>query len=274
MSSTDLVYAGSRPQRCGRGLRYSSAWTKKPGGRSNEQGRGGASGVCGLPERRIPLYHTRPKYSSFSASRRDTRRRSRHPMNESQANNELEGPVMRKFDPWEGSRYATEGIGGTRLLILGEANYGKAGHDTRTVTCDMVRELGQKHRFRFYSTVQRLVSGGRGRLSDAERIDFWERVAFYNYIQAFPGPHSRIRPTADMWLAAKEPFKQTLEELCPHVVLVLGVELRRQLPSTQTEATFCYIPHPSSRGVRYEQWQPVIKQALSERNTNPNDRNA
>ena len=42
MSSTDLVNAGSpQQQRCG-GLRYSPAWTKESGDRSNEQGRGGA----------------------------------------------------------------------------------------------------------------------------------------------------------------------------------------------------------------------------------------
>jgi hypothetical protein len=176
---------------------------------------------------------------------------------------------MRKFDPWKGSLYATEGIGGTRLLILGEANYGKDGHDIRTVTIDMVRALGQQQRFRFYSTVQRLVSGGRGSLSNAERTDFWERVAFYNFIQAFPGERARIPPTAEMWLAAKEPFLQTLDELRPHVVLVLGIRLRSHLPTTHTEATFCYIPHPSSRGVRYEEWHPIIKKALTERNANP-----
>jgi hypothetical protein len=42
MSSTDLVNAGSPPRQRGGGLRYSPAWTKKSGDRSNEQGRGGA----------------------------------------------------------------------------------------------------------------------------------------------------------------------------------------------------------------------------------------
>ena len=42
MSSTDLVNAGSPPQQRGGGLRYSAAWTKESGDRSNEQGRGGA----------------------------------------------------------------------------------------------------------------------------------------------------------------------------------------------------------------------------------------
>src|SRR6188474_1327044 len=42
MSSTDLVNAGSPPRQRGGGLRYSAAWTKESGDRSNEQGRGGA----------------------------------------------------------------------------------------------------------------------------------------------------------------------------------------------------------------------------------------
>jgi hypothetical protein len=42
MSSTDLVNAGSPSRQRGGGLRYSPAWTKESGDRSNEQGRGGA----------------------------------------------------------------------------------------------------------------------------------------------------------------------------------------------------------------------------------------
>jgi hypothetical protein len=96
---------------------------------------------------------------------------------------------MRAFDPWIGSRYATDGIKGIRLLILGEAHYGTGEAERqKTHTTEIVRLLAQKSRFRFFTATQRLVSGGRGWLSDQERVEFWERVAFYNYIQSFPGP--------------------------------------------------------------------------------------
>jgi hypothetical protein len=69
---------------------------------------------------------------------------------------------MRVFDPWIGSRYMSDGIRGIRLLILGEAHYGISGHETNAFTTEVVRSLGQQGRFRFFSTTQRLVSGGRG----------------------------------------------------------------------------------------------------------------
>ena len=170
---------------------------------------------------------------------------------------------MRTFDPWIGSRFKSDGIRGIRLFILGEANYGTGeGERQRTHTADIVRMLGVQGRFRFYTVTQRLVSGGRGRLSDAERAEFWERVAFYNYIQSFPGPKARWRPTPEMWAAARDPFLQTLKEVDPQIVLVLGHELRRNLPHIPAGIEVCAVQHPSYPGFRYAQWQPVVEAAL------------
>jgi len=170
---------------------------------------------------------------------------------------------MRTFDPWIGSRYKTDGIRGIRLLILGEAHYGTGQDEHRRMhTTEIVRMLGQQGRFRFHTVTQRLVSGGRGWLSDKERTEFWERVAFYNYIQSFPGPRARWRPTPEMWLAAQQPFLQTLQEVNPGLVLVLGHELRRNLPQVPAGIDLCAVQHPSSRGFRYARWQPVVKSAL------------
>lgn len=170
---------------------------------------------------------------------------------------------MRTFDPWIGNRYASDGIGGTRLLILGEAHYGPTNGERGTYTEEMIRLLGQQHRFRFYTTTQRLVSGGHGWLSNAERRDFWERVAFYNYIQSFAGSGPRIRPTPEMWSAARDPFLTTLAEVNPQVLLVLGRELRYHLPDLPPHLRVCAVPHPSSRGFRYANWQPAVQTVLN-----------
>jgi len=169
---------------------------------------------------------------------------------------------MRTFEPWIGSRYATVGVGGVKLLILGESHYGPTGDERATFTTEMIRQLGQQGRFRFYTATQRLVSGGRGWLPDAERSAFWEQVAFYNYVQSFPGPRARWRPTPEMWSAAKAPFLQTLAEVEPQVLLVLGRELRRNLPELPTGASVCAVQHPSSRGFRYADWQPSVQATL------------
>ena len=169
---------------------------------------------------------------------------------------------MRKFDPWIGSRY-TDGIGGVRLLILGEAHYGTDEEKCdQTHTTEIIRKLGQQGRFRFHSVVQRLVTGGRGWLSAADRAEFWEKVAFYNFIQSFPGPKSRVRPTAEMWLTARQPFLQTLQEIAPQLILVLGHQLSSNVPPAPDGIVVCHVQHPSSRGFQYAKWQPVVQTAF------------
>jgi hypothetical protein len=154
---------------------------------------------------------------------------------------------MRTFDPWVGSRYEAEGYQGVRLLVLGEAHYSTEA-PRPTFTTEMVRVLAQQGRFRFFAATQRLVVGGRGWLPDAERAAFWEQVAFYNYVQSFPGPRARYRPTPDMWTAARDPFLQTLTELRPQLMLVLGRELHRNLPDLPSGLAVCPAQHPSSCG--------------------------
>ena len=170
---------------------------------------------------------------------------------------------MRTFDPWIGSRFKTDGLRAMRLLILGEAHYGTGDAEhRRRHTTEIVRLLGQQGRYRFYTVTQRLVSGEQARLTDAERADFWEQVAFYNYIQAFPGPKAQWRPTPEMWAAAREPFLQTIDEVAPRIVLVLGRELYRNIPQIPASISVCAVQHPSSRGFRYSQWQPVVRAAM------------
>lgn len=171
---------------------------------------------------------------------------------------------MRTFDPWEGELYKSgEGMRGVRLLILGESHY-SAEAERPTFTKQMIQDLGQKQsRFRFYAATQRLVAGGRGRLSDTERVAFWEQVAFYNYIQSFV-PRPRIGPSPDMWSAARDPFLATLAELKPHMLLVLGLGLRDRLPGLPAHLVVRAIPHPSSFGFKYADWQPQVQAALDE----------
>jgi hypothetical protein len=172
---------------------------------------------------------------------------------------------MRTFDPWIGSKYRTEGLNGLRLLILGEAHYGNAGNECQTETTDVIRRMAlQKDCLPFFSRLQHVVLGTRGYLSDAARKDFWERIAFYNFIQCFPRPTSRIRPTPTMWLAGREPLLLTIKELDPSLIVVLGVELARNLPPLPPNVVVCRIRHPSAPGFSYARFHPVIKSALEE----------
>jgi hypothetical protein len=171
---------------------------------------------------------------------------------------------MRTFDPWIGSKYWSEGLGGVKVLILGESHYGDVGTESPSFTEEVVREWGQEKRHRFFTVTQKLVSGVNPDhdVSEESRAAFWEHVAFYNYVQVFPGPEPRIRPTQEMWSAAVSPFLLTFSELQPQVLVVLGKELRSYLPELPNNVQICKVQHPSSRGFQYQNWQPYIQAAL------------
>ena len=171
---------------------------------------------------------------------------------------------MRVFDPWVGAQYWTVGLGGVRVLILGESHYGDIGAESATFTTEVVREWAQDKRHRFFTVTQKLVAGiGTDEwVTDEERAAFWEQVAFYNFVQAFPGPEPRYRPTQEMWAAASPAFLATLAELKPQVVVILGIELQGYLPEVPNGIHLCFAQHPSSRGFQYGQWQPAIQAAI------------
>ena len=175
--------------------------------------------------------------------------------------------TKRTFNPWIGSRFAADGIDGRRLLILGESHHGGEGCNYAGFTAEVIRKeaLGENGhaRRRFFARVQRLVIGGRGGLSDEERTDFWSRVAFYNFIQSAL-ESSRDRPTEEMWQAGQACLPETLEELKPDVVLVLGIELSRKLLPMPSSISVCVVQHPSAPGFTYDEGQPKVRAVIGE----------
>ena len=171
---------------------------------------------------------------------------------------------MRVFDPWVGNKYWSEGLSGIRVLILGESHYGEVGSERLTFTTEVVTEWAQEKRSRFFTVTQKLVAGLSSDewVSDEQRADFWEHVAFYNFVQAFPGTEPRYRPTQEMWLEAAPAFAATVAELSPQVIVALGVELQNNIPVVPAGIHMCGAQHPSSWGFQYEQWQPAIQAAL------------
>lgn len=161
---------------------------------------------------------------------------------------------MRTFDPWVGSKCWTEGLSGVRVLILGESHYDDPGTENHSFTIEVVRKWAQEKRHRFFTVTQKLVLG----LGSNDWVSNEQR----NFVQSFPGAKPRQRPTQEMWSAATIPFLDTVQELKPQVLIVLGYELQRYLPVTPTGIRVCGVQHPSSRGFQYEQWQPAIRSAL------------
>lgn len=167
----------------------------------------------------------------------------------------------RMFDPWVGPRYTSEGLDGMRLLVLGESHYGSKSDEEPTFTYNIIRRLArvEDRPGRYYSVTATLLLDlpSARHLSLEARRDFWDRVAFYNYVQTFPGETAGIRPTLEMWEAAQEPFLSTLGELDPHVVVVTGKELDSHVPRLPAHMTRIVIPHPS-RAFSYSKWGPDV----------------
>jgi len=187
------------------------------------------------------------------------------------------------FQPWVGSQY-DRGLNGTKVLLLGESHYGGVGDDApaHEVTSRVVQRWaidGPTHPF--FTKAYRVVCGTP--TPDRTREEFWNSVAFYNYVQAWVGNNPRVRPTPDEWKTGAAPFQDVLAALCPDRVVVLGKELWNQLPSPQESRTVtvnsnqieirfystsshtaqaAMVHHPSYPAFSYARWRPVIRALL------------
>lgn len=190
------------------------------------------------------------------------------------------------FDPWRGELYGRPNDLGlpSRLLILGESHYGGSEEYRRSLTREVIEDQWSGHSYRYFTTVQRAVLGPS---KEVDAKDFWQSVAFYNFIQRLVGEKPRDRPTPPMWKEAAAPFRETLNRLGPTHVIVTGFglwdQLRKHLPSDEdfwsdapegevaTIRKFVHgsgkclavkIEHPSSGRFSPPQWHPVIQNFL------------
>ena len=168
-----------------------------------------------------------------------------------------------RFEPWVGERYELAELYGLRVLLLGESHYGKGDEDS-FFTRRVVKKWGQEKRHRFFTIIARFIlhQGRKGRLTGAERREFWDKVAFYNYVQEIVGRKARIRPTRDMWKRSEQSFFKVLQDLKPDLVVVLGKQLGKKLPASVKGITFCKVDHPSS-GFRYQDHLESLRNAIA-----------
>ena len=171
----------------------------------------------------------------------------------------LSPATVRAFDPWIGDRYASEGLGGRRVLVLGESHYSKEA-PYAGFTRYVVQKAVDGERYRYFAGVLRTIFGSP---SAGARGGIWHHLAFSNLVQDFlPGPGKR--PTKAMWARGRAALPETVEEVRPDVVLVTGIGLGRQVArvSLPGGATVHTIRHPSSPGFDWRAWHPGVRAAL------------
>ena len=197
---------------------------------------------------------------------------------------------------WKGHHYS-KSILGQRLLIVGESHYTKTpGADiSRTqagITLDVVQQVIEGRRIPFFSKVASSFS--------QEPAEFFQRVAFYNYMQeVLDGPRQPLREAQRVRDNDQALFFKTLQKLRPDRVLVLGKTNWRYLPNKfpgdkdslcsesnlrlklpgklHRDEQFAYwyrtgrshwalvgaITHPARPGFRAKDWQSWIKKFMA-----------
>lgn len=184
------------------------------------------------------------------------------------------------FKPWVGSQFSREN---PKLLILGESHYADRKPSPR-FTIELTREYANgEWNHRFWTQIMQAVSGKAH--WEVDRKEFWERYAFYNYIQSVVADSAGVGPTQEMIQEARIPFFQVLDNLRPDHILVLSKRLWDALPSdgqqgnplrigeeeretwiypfSGGQAIASWLPHPSY-GFSAPQWHPWIKELQSQ----------
>lgn len=185
------------------------------------------------------------------------------------------------FQPWVGSGYC-DSI--HRLLLVGEGHYlsqSELVYDTPTLTKEIIGRVRDGTQvLPFYTRTASTVLDVNY-LGSNERTEFWDTVAFYNYIPKVAASRARERPSAEMWASAPGPFCAVLTALRPRCVLVLGKSLWNAIrfidgwssrASEQADLAIriwgspdghdvfaTWIAHPSSFGYSRMKWSPRAK---------------
>ena len=148
------------------------------------------------------------------------------------------------FKPWIGENYST-GIKGKKILILGESHHCKDGcldcgdsrisHNcnsfTQNVIIDYFNYKRRKNAFeKWMNTFTKFANISSGKeLNNLEHIDFWNTIAFYNYVQkALSGP--RISPTSEEFNGSLLAFHELIVNLKPDLLIIWGKRLWEKLP--------------------------------------------
>lgn len=172
--------------------------------------------------------------------------------------------MSRTFDPWKGVNY-DDGVGGVRVMLLGESHYGHSHDAAPTFTHGVVERYTTGKRLAFFTRIAALfINEAKGcYLDDAQRRGFYDRVAFCNYIQELL-PRNRMPPTEEQWRSAREPLLETVAELRPDIVVILGRRLAGRVETVLAEhhVRYCTLPHPSSSHVRHVQHRAKLMTAL------------
>lgn len=144
------------------------------------------------------------------------------------------------FMPWVGKEYATGGIFGKRILVLGESHYGDGEPSPDTTVRVFEEYLGCSETVPSYlqsfHKFERSLVGRNTNCTDRKRI--WDSVVFYNYLQTpMSGPRQGGKKSD--YANSSEAFFEVLEEYRPEYIIVWGYRLWDNMPTERLSLTVC-----------------------------------
>lgn len=174
-----------------------------------------------------------------------------------------------RFAPWVGSLY-TEGVHGLRTLLVCESHYGSKQHERPSVTPEIIRALalGQVHpqatrklrKHAHFSKIRAAVMGAKPGSASLGRQAFWERVAYYNYLQEFVSA-SRKAPAEGAWERSRSAFMEVVNVLAPDLIVCFSIRNGVTICSLSGDIPVAVVNHPSSR-FAYSKVMPTIAKEI------------
>ncbi len=199
---------------------------------------------------------------------------------------------MKIVSPWVGPQYTSAGIGGKRILIVGESAYKKGGYPpgyddayhTHALVADAIgydEGRGYWNKSRFYTRIYNIF--GYDPHSFASRTSFWNLVAYCNFIpEILSGP--RVTPQAYHWAWAKKVLPEVLKLTKPDIAICFSKRMwphiqkdgdtvinnshqcyARQATTTSTDKRLVRLlsfKHPTAPGFKWEQVKIIMKASI------------
>jgi hypothetical protein len=139
----------------------------------------------------------------------------------------------------------------------------------------------------FFQHIQAVMSeNGYSPENRMDIINFWDSVAFYDFVQS-PLERTGERPTTEQWEKAKKPFEEVLQKIQPDIIPVFGAKTFEKLPildgdedglclrygknkeriyswiyNTNEKPTLVIKLHHATRGFNVEHWKNIYQKTL------------
>lgn len=193
------------------------------------------------------------------------------------------------FMPWVGKQYATGGIFGKRILVLGESHYGDGEPSPDTTVRVFEEYLGCPETVPSYlQSFHKFERSLVGTKTDSQqRHQIWDSLLFYNFVQEVSTDAPRQTLGVKNPRQSAEAFFEVLETYRPEYIIAWGYRLWDKLLTTESwewgeeivvdglpAIRFGYytlsdgtrikaipIKHPSA-GYSWAKWHELIKQFL------------